>query len=651
MLGGGDERLWLAAGVVVGIGLQNKHLPLLLVLALAVGLALDRRLLGRCARHGSGPGLRSRWRSGFRTSPGRACTAGRSSSSREDIRAGRGGREPRDAAPAPAPAHRAVPRAGARRRAVGALPRPALRPWRSLGFAYLVAPRPALRRSAAKPYYAAPFLLCLLAPAGACLVERWLTHARRASRSSRARSCSRRGLDRSSRCPCVPADQLEATPIADLNEDAIETVGWPELARTVARRVRGPDRARAGDGGRLHGELRRGRRDRPLRAGARAPARVLRPQRLRALRHAAGLGGPGHRARLRRPVRRLPGCRPAATIDNGVDLENEEQGGTVFVCEGPREPWSAMWTTSVTWTPERLTIRAPGIDARGWSELEQGVRVPDVYATIAEADPAVVEELGAILELAGRRSAAAGDARGVLREIVDLPARRAGRWRSAAGRGRSPRRSPPRPVSARSSGVDPSPVFIAKARELARDSRSSRSSRATAARCRSRTARSTSLSSTRPSATCPSRSSRWREAARVLRPRRCWPSSTATTRPSPCARGDFDPLQACAEAMGRLPGARSLARTPAAEARPRAPASRSCSFAAQLRRGSVLGATCSRSSTAAPTRWSATGRIGADGRRGAQGRGAAPVGRRRVLRPHRVREPDRAQARLGNAAV
>ena len=37
------------------------------------------------------------------------------------------------------------------------------------------------------------------------------------------------------------------------------------------------------------------------------------------------------------------GCRPAATIDNGIGLENEEQGGTVFVCERPREPWSAMW--------------------------------------------------------------------------------------------------------------------------------------------------------------------------------------------------------------------------------------------------------------------------------------------------------------------
>ena len=37
------------------------------------------------------------------------------------------------------------------------------------------------------------------------------------------------------------------------------------------------------------------------------------------------------------------GCRPAATIDNGVELENEEQGGTVFLCERPQQPWSAIW--------------------------------------------------------------------------------------------------------------------------------------------------------------------------------------------------------------------------------------------------------------------------------------------------------------------
>ena len=43
ILGGGDERQWLVVGLVVGIGLENKHLVLLLVLSLACGCLLSRR--------------------------------------------------------------------------------------------------------------------------------------------------------------------------------------------------------------------------------------------------------------------------------------------------------------------------------------------------------------------------------------------------------------------------------------------------------------------------------------------------------------------------------------------------------------------------------------------------------------------------------
>ena len=43
ILGGGDERQWLLVGLVAGIGLENKHLILLLVLALACGCLLGRR--------------------------------------------------------------------------------------------------------------------------------------------------------------------------------------------------------------------------------------------------------------------------------------------------------------------------------------------------------------------------------------------------------------------------------------------------------------------------------------------------------------------------------------------------------------------------------------------------------------------------------
>jgi hypothetical protein len=35
--------------------------------------------------------------------------------------------------------------------------------------------------------------------------------------------------------------------------------------------------------------------------------------------------------------------QPAARVDNGVGLANEEQGRTVWVCTGRRESWARLW--------------------------------------------------------------------------------------------------------------------------------------------------------------------------------------------------------------------------------------------------------------------------------------------------------------------
>jgi hypothetical protein len=37
------------------------------------------------------------------------------------------------------------------------------------------------------------------------------------------------------------------------------------------------------------------------------------------------------------------GVRPAARVDNGVGIDNEEQGQRVWICAEPRRPWSAIW--------------------------------------------------------------------------------------------------------------------------------------------------------------------------------------------------------------------------------------------------------------------------------------------------------------------
>ncbi|GAA4536447.1 hypothetical protein [Pseudonocardia xishanensis] len=43
------------------------------------------------------------------------------------------------------------------------------------------------------------------------------------------------------------------------------------------------------------------------------------------------------------PERWFTGCAPAATIDDGVGLDNQERGRTVWACGPPRQPWSELW--------------------------------------------------------------------------------------------------------------------------------------------------------------------------------------------------------------------------------------------------------------------------------------------------------------------
>jgi hypothetical protein len=216
-----------------------------------------------------------------------------------------------------------------------------VRPWRPLGTAYLVL-LAILFVLGGKGYYAAPLLLCLLAP-GAIVVERWS-----AGRSLRRTLLVVAVLVTAATSavialPLVPVAHLADTPIPDLNEEAGETVGWPELVRSVAR-VRDAlppaERDRAVVFTENYGE-----------AGA-------------VDRYGPALGVPhaysGHNAYWRfgkppdgaAPVIVLGyegvppnfvGCGRAASVDNGVGVENEEQGGAVWLCAGPQLPWSRLW--------------------------------------------------------------------------------------------------------------------------------------------------------------------------------------------------------------------------------------------------------------------------------------------------------------------
>jgi 4-amino-4-deoxy-L-arabinose transferase-like glycosyltransferase len=340
ILGGGDERLWLVAGLIVGVGLENKQLPLLLVIALATGLALDRRLLGllRSPWLWAGavlalalwlPGLVWQAVHGF---PQLTLT--------EDIRRDEGAESRATLVPLQLllVGPLLVPVLGV---GLWALLRDrALRAWRPLGIAYLVL-LAVVFASAGKPYYAAPYLLFLLA-ACSVKVERWL---RSRPRQLALAACllASAAVAVLVTLPVLPADRLESTPIPDLNEDAIETVGWPELVRTVARVYDSlPARERrtavvfAGNYGEAGAVDRFGPDYGLPRAysAQNAYARFGIPP---------GSAGPVIVLGYRDPSVDFRGCRRAATIDNGVGLDNEEQGGGVFVCARPRGSWAEAW--------------------------------------------------------------------------------------------------------------------------------------------------------------------------------------------------------------------------------------------------------------------------------------------------------------------
>jgi len=339
VLGGGDERLWLVAGVVLGLALENKQLPLLLVAALALGLALDRRLL---------PLLRSPWLwAGLAIAvllwlPNLSWQATHGWPQLElagDIRHDEGLQSRIGLLPLQLVllGPLLVPVWGA---GLWALVRDGrFRPWRALGFAYPILLM-LLAATAGKPYYAGPLLVCLLAP-GSVVVESWLRTGTRAAVVSAAVVVTA-ALSAAIALPVVPVRDLHATPVPDVNEDAAETIGWPALVRTVASvvdRLPAAERAHAVVFTGNYGEA--GAIDRfgpavgipRAYSGHNAFARFGRPPDSAGPVVVLGLD----------PSVDFAGCRRAARVDNGVDLDNEEQGGAVWVCARPARSWSLLW--------------------------------------------------------------------------------------------------------------------------------------------------------------------------------------------------------------------------------------------------------------------------------------------------------------------
>ena len=222
---------------------------------------------------------------------------------------------------------------------------PQLRTFRLFGVAYLLLAALFLV-TGGKFYYLAGLYPVLLA-AGAQPVLDW---ARRRSTALRtgllaAALASTAAVSVVLMLPVVPPSALAGTPIPEINSDAGATLGWPELIATVAgvhRSLPPGERERAVILTENHGE-----------AGAlqQARARLGLPPVFSGHNGFGEWGPPPDGATPTIAVgldratlgELFASVTPAAQIDNGVGLDTEEQGRTVWVCRDQRRPWSQVW--------------------------------------------------------------------------------------------------------------------------------------------------------------------------------------------------------------------------------------------------------------------------------------------------------------------
>jgi dolichyl-phosphate-mannose-protein mannosyltransferase len=219
---------------------------------------------------------------------------------------------------------------------------PRLARWRCLAIAYPVLVVIFLA-TGGKPYYLAGMYPALLA-AGAEPVLSWMR--RGAGRASTALVGSAIALSAAVSAvlflPIVPVASLHETPVVAINYDAGEAVGWPGFAGTVAGAydaLPAEQRRHAVVLGANYGE-----------AGAVARFRPGIPT-YSGHNSFWNLGPPPADTQtaivIGYPEADLRGwfthVQRVATIDNGVRLDNDEQGRTAWQCTDPIQSWDALW--------------------------------------------------------------------------------------------------------------------------------------------------------------------------------------------------------------------------------------------------------------------------------------------------------------------
>ncbi|MEU6020199.1 glycosyltransferase family 39 protein [Micromonospora sp. NPDC047134] len=342
----GDSRWALAVGAILGLGMFNKLLPALLALGLLAGLAIagPRRLLWhRDTLLAAGlfallaaPTLAWQAAHGFPQLGVAATISGGDSSYSGRV----------DAAVLQfliiSPFVVPIWLTGL----IVLLRHPAWRPYRALGWGWLVVVAVVLL-AGGKGYYPAPLLLVLTA-AGAVVAAAWAgTRMRRTLLAALVvlTAVSNTVL----LLPTLPVDRLPGFVVA-VNYDTGETIGWPAFVDSIAAVHRGlpaEEQARTVILTGNYGE-----------AGAVArygPARGL-PAAYSGHNSMADFGRPPQEAEVviavgwRQPQQLrtwFTEVTLAGRVDQRVRVDNDENGGPIWLCRGLRRPWADIWTTEV----------------------------------------------------------------------------------------------------------------------------------------------------------------------------------------------------------------------------------------------------------------------------------------------------------------
>jgi 4-amino-4-deoxy-L-arabinose transferase-like glycosyltransferase len=342
LLAGGDRRLWIAVGVVTGIGLENKDTLLFLGAGLAVGLILARRFdLVRSPWAWAAIGIAVLlwapnlvWQAlnGWPQLTMAQAIAGYADDNRAQF--------------VPllwlftGPLLFPVSAAGL----VWILRAKAAGPWRAIGIAALIA-LALVYLTGGKAYYIIGSVPLFMA-AGAIVVDRWLArgHFRLKAGTFATAAVLSGALLALLTLPVLSVEAFAKSSLPAAVPDTANEIGWPQFVATVEGVVASlpaDERAHAviltNDYSEASPLILLGSGLPPVYSGHNAYwAWGPPPPDLTVVIH-VGDWRPTDYGQF------FTGCHDVAHIDNGLGIENGEQGTAITVCTGLRASWIEMW--------------------------------------------------------------------------------------------------------------------------------------------------------------------------------------------------------------------------------------------------------------------------------------------------------------------